>query len=137
MTDGRTTPKPISPFHFVAGDNKHLKFLHLICITQFYSVICTNIRLFLCRNQFLGLVGQLTMPRTQGAHKLSNFQRGRIVGQSEGGVSQHHRARTLAFRFYSQLGDCAIHQRRQGIHSFPFWSIWALRKVSLSCQAVH
>ena len=21
MTDGRTTPKPISPFHFVAGDN--------------------------------------------------------------------------------------------------------------------
>ena len=22
MTDGRTTPKPVSPFHFVAGDNK-------------------------------------------------------------------------------------------------------------------
>ena len=22
MTDGRTTPKPISPFHFVAEDNK-------------------------------------------------------------------------------------------------------------------
>ena len=32
---------------------------------------------------------------------------------------------------------CAIHQRRQGIHSFPFWSIWALRKVSSSSQAVH
>ena len=36
--------------------------------------------------------------------------------------------------FYGQSGDCAIHQRRQGIHSFLFSSTLALRKASSSCQ---
>ena len=71
------------------------------------------------------------MSGTQGAHKLSDFSK-RTNHWPFGRCSQPASDRSEPWHsaFYGQSGDCAIHQRRQGIHSFPFWSIWALRKVS-------
>ena len=117
--------------------NRHLKFLHFSCIIQFYLVICVNIQLFLCRNEFLGLVWQLTMPRTQGEHKLSDFQRPNCWAFRRWSQPASDSSEPWHSALYSQLGDCAIHQREQGIHSFPFWSTWALRKESSSCQTVQ
>jgi len=38
-------------------------------------VICTDIQRFICRNEFLGHVRQLTVPQTQGVQDLYDFQR--------------------------------------------------------------
>ena len=114
--------------------------------SKFYSVICTNIQLFICRNKLLGLVWQLTMLRDPGSTRPFWFSK-RTNCWPFGRWSQPASDNSEPWNstFYGESGDCAIHQRRQGIHSFPFWSIrpserclravkWSIEKTS-RCKA--
>ena len=118
--------------------NRHLKFIHFICIKQvLLRDLYEDSTIYLHKRvpgscMTINSASNPESTRPLRFSKWTNCWPIRRLSQLASDFSEPwHSA------FYGQSGDCAIYQRRQGIHSFPFWSIWALRKVSLSCQAVH